>query len=70
VRIYDARSFTPQVDLSVESQFRVNRIVFSKDNTMLAVSNETTMIHLWDLEAIQAKLSELGLNWKVTGDES
>jgi len=37
---------------------------------MLAVSNETTMIHLWDLEAIQAKLSELGLNWKVTGDES
>ena len=51
------------MDLNVESQFRIAKMKFSHDGATLAVANEASVIHLWNIRAIQSNLTEMTLSW-------
>ena len=66
IRLYNAQTLEPLVDLNVESQFRIAKMKFSHDGATLAVANEASMIHLWNIRAIQSNLTEMTLSWPRT----
>jgi serine/threonine protein kinase/WD40 repeat protein/regulator of sirC expression with transglutaminase-like and TPR domain len=66
IRVVDLQTSLEMARFEDPDQDRAQFLTFSSDGTMLiAASNDSFSMHVWDLRAIAAKLAEMGLDWKL-----
>jgi WD40 repeat protein len=66
VRLVNPETGREYASLEDPHQDAAHRIAFTPDGTRLVATNLTSgSVHIWDLRAIRAELSEMGLDWDL-----